>query len=639
MQNKGYPADWLYQLKQRNNIVSVISKYVRLEKKGNKYWACCPFHNEKTPSFAVSEDEGFYYCFGCKESGDVISFVMKYESCDFAEAVEILAKNAGMEVPEFVGDKEILEKKKLKERILKLLDATYKHYQENLYLPAAKPAQEYIKKRNFTRHELEDFKMGYAVDWNEMINYLHSKGFTYKEMVEAGVARHNDRKREENAVAKEHELDSKEMQLEENDEEKILNDENDKTKSSIEEPERVSGDYYDVMGKRLVFPIFNSLNECIGFSARVLGDSDYAKYKNTAETLVFQKGRVVFGINLVKALKQKSGLDKIIIVEGQIDVIAMHKAGFKSTVACMGTALTKENAHELKKLSDNVVLCFDGDTAGIKATIRSIDILKEEGFNVTIVSLPDKHDPDEILKEYGKDYLSNLINNALPITDYLLQYEQKNYDLSKPDEKGKFTVAALGHIAKLKSNSEEEPYLDKVKDLTNIPIDVLRRDLQKIKGGQALKSDKNITDKVLISRENGNIKAIKFILSSLIYKKDFVDKNIDYKKLLPHYRDIIEKTYENIPISSYFDYFDVDKTPILKDCIGMNFEEYKGMEKRYFDECLWSLAKQELENKKAELARKSDESRDLAEKAKIMQEVININKSLKERKMEDFYVR
>ena len=167
----------------------------------------------------------------------------------------------------------------------------------------------------------------------------------------------------------------------------------------------------------------------------------------------------------------------------------------------------------------------------------------------------------------------------------------------------------------------------------------MRRDLQKIKGGQASKSDKNITDNVLISRENGNIKAIKFILSSLIYKKDFVDKRIDYKKLLPRYVDIIEKTYENIPISSYFDYFDVAKTPILKDCIGMNFEEYKGMEKRYFDECLWSLAKQELENKNAELAKKADESRDLSEKAKIMQEVVNVNKSLKERKMEDFYVR
>lgn len=592
MQNKGYPADWLYQLKQRNDIVSIIGRYVHLEKKGGRFWGCCPFHNEKTPSFTVSGDEGFFYCFGCKESGDVISFVMKYESCDFAEAVKILAKNANMEIPEFTGEKEIVEKKHKKERILKLLDATYKHYQENLYLPVAKPAQDYIKTRGFTRQELNDFKMGYSINWTELLDYLKGQGFTYQEMVDAGVAQKKD------------------------------------------------DHYYDVMAGRLVFPIFNSFNECIGFSARVLGQSDFAKYKNTAETLVFQKGRVVFAINLVKALKQKGGLDKIIIVEGQIDVIAMHRAGFKSTVACMGTALTKENAHELKKLSNNVVLCFDGDSAGVKATLRSIDILKDEGFNVTIVSLPDKHDPDEILKEYGKEYLENLIDNALPITDYLIKYEQSNFNLDKPDERGKFAVQALRHIAKLKSDSEEEPYLDKLRDLTGIPIDVLRRDISKIKGEKVdAKSDKNITDSVLISRENGNIKAIKFILSSLIYNKDFVNKKIDYKKLLPRYSEVIEKAGEHLPITSYFDYFDVESMPILKDCINMNFAEYEENGKRYFDECLWSLVNQELINRQQELTEKYKQCEDSAQRMEIMQELSNVSKSLREKKLEDFYVR
>lgn len=592
MQNKGYPADWLYQLKQRNDIVSIIGRYVHLEKKGGRFWGCCPFHNEKTPSFTVSGDEGFFYCFGCKESGDVISFVMKYESCDFAEAVKILARNANMEIPEFTGEKEIVEKKHKKERILKLLDATYKHYQENLYLPVAKPAQDYIKTRGFTRQELNDFKMGYSINWTELLDYLKGQGFTYQEMVDAGVAQKKD------------------------------------------------DHYYDVMAGRLVFPIFNSFNECVGFSARVLGQSDFAKYKNTAETLVFQKGRVVFAINLVKALKQKGGLDKIIIVEGQIDVIAMHRAGFKSTVACMGTALTKENAHELKKLSNNVVLCFDGDSAGVKATLRSIDILKDEGFNVTIVSLPDKHDPDEILKEYGKEYLENLIDNALPITDYLIKYEQSNFNLDKPDERGKFAVQALRHIAKLKSDSEEEPYLDKLRDLTGIPIDVLRRDISKIKGEKVdAKSDKNITDSVLISRENGNIKAIKFILSSLIYNKDFVNKKIDYKKLLPRYSEVIEKAGEHLPITSYFDYFDVESMPILKDCINMNFAEYEENGKRYFDECLWSLVNQELINRQQELTEKYKQCGDSAQRMEIMQELSNVSKSLREKKLEDFYVR
>ena len=223
MQNKGYPADWLAELKQRNNIVSVVGKYIHLDKKGSKYWACCPFHNEKTPSFTVSEDDGFFYCFGCKESGDVISFVQKYESCDFPQAVEILAKQANMEIPEFRGEKEVVEKKQKRERILALLDFAYKHYMKNLYLPQAKPAQDYIKQRGFTRRELEDFKMGYSLNWNELIEALRRQGFTYSEMMDAGVAQ---------------------------------------TKNNH---------YYDVMAERLVFPIFNSFGECVGFSARVLG--------------------------------------------------------------------------------------------------------------------------------------------------------------------------------------------------------------------------------------------------------------------------------------------------------------------------------------------------------------------------------
>ena len=194
MRNRGYSADWLYELKQKNNIVSIVSKYVRLEKKGSKFWGCCPFHNEKTPSFTVDEGAGLFYCFGCKESGDVISFVQKYESCDFYEAVKILAKNAGMEVPEFNGDQDVIEKKKSRERVLKMLDDSYKHYMANLYEKDAKPAQDYVKKRGFTRHELEDFKIGYAKDWTDLVKYLKGLGYTYKEMQEGGsIGCKNDR--------------------------------------------------------------------------------------------------------------------------------------------------------------------------------------------------------------------------------------------------------------------------------------------------------------------------------------------------------------------------------------------------------------------------------------------------------------
>lgn len=592
MQNKGYPTNWLYDLKQRNNIVSVIGKYIHLDKKGENYWACCPFHNEKTPSFAVNEDEGYYHCFGCKESGDVISFIMKYESCDFMEAVKILAKNANMEIPEFVGEKEIIQQKKTKEIILNLLEDAYKHYQENLYVKEALPAQNYIKKRGFNKHDLEDFKIGYSINRNEIIDYLTKKKFTIAQMLEAGLI---------------------------------------KTKNHIN---------YDVQAGRLVFPIFNSFNECIGFSSRLLENADFAKYINTADTLVFKKGKVVFGINLVKKLKQQSGLDRIIVVEGQIDVIAMHRAGFKSTVACMGTALTKENAHELKKLSNNITLCFDGDYAGVKATIKSIDILKEEGFNILVVALPGGHDPDEIIKEKGKEYLKNLIDNALPVTDYLINVELQNYDLSKADEKGEFATAVLKHISKIGSNSEEEPYLDKLRDLTSIPIDILRRDLDKIKNGQVIiKNNEKSAETVLITRENGNIRAIKFILSSLIFRKEFVDKKIDYRKLLPKYNEIIDKAEEGIKISSYYDYFDVDNMPMLKDCINLDFSEYKGREKQYFQESVWNIAYQELLNKRNKIIEEFKNCQSIEQRNSISQQLNIITKAINQKSLEDFYVR
>ena len=592
MQNKGYPTNWLYDLKQRNNIVSVIGKYIHLDKKGENYWACCPFHNEKTPSFAVNEDEGYYHCFGCKESGDVISFIMKYESCDFMEAVKILAKNANMEIPEFVGEKEIIQQKKTKEIILNLLEDAYKHYQENLYAKEAVPAQNYIKKRGFNKHDLEDFKIGYSINRNEIIDYLTKKKFTIAQMLEAGLI---------------------------------------KTKNNIN---------YDVQAGRLVFPIFNSFNECIGFSSRLLENADFAKYINTADTLVFKKGKVVFGINLVKKLKQQSGLDRIIVVEGQIDVIAMHRAGFKSTVACMGTALTKENAHELKKLSNNITLCFDGDYAGVKATIKSIDILKEEGFNILVVALPGGHDPDEIIKEKGKEYLKNLIDNALPVTDYLINVELQNYDLSKADEKGEFATAVLKHISKIGSNSEEEPYLDKLRDLTSIPIDILRRDLDKIKNGQVIiKNNEKSAETVLITRENGNIRAIKFILSSLIFRKEFVDKKIDYRKLLPKYKEIIDKAEEGVKISSYYDYFGVYNIPMLKDCINLDFSEYKGREKQYFQESVWNVAYQELLNKRNKIIEEFKNCQSIEQRNSISQQLNIITKAINQKSLEDFYVR
>lgn len=593
MQNKGFPTDWLYQLKQKSNIVSIIERYVRLEKKGRKYWGCCPFHSEKTPSFSVSEDEGLFYCFGCKESGDVISFVMKYESCDFYEAVKILAKNAGMEVPEFSGEKEVIKQKKNKERLIRLLDSARLHYQQNLLLPQAKPAQEYIKMRQFNRKTLEDFKLGYSLNFKEIIDYLKSQGFSLQEMKQAGIVQEKN------------------------------------------------GYFYDVFAGRLMFPIFNSFGECVGFSARVLGQADFAKYINTAETLLFKKGRVVYGIDLVKKLKQQGKLDKIIIVEGQIDVIAMHKAGFNNTVACMGTALTKENAHELKKLSNNVVLMFDGDTAGQKATYRSLDILRDEGFSVKVALMPEKLDPDEILKTQGSQKISEIVGNALDPMDYLIESELKKYDLSNPRDKSEFIKQILLQISKIDSFSEEDIYLGKLRSLTNVPIDILRRDLEKEKNGQqtAVYQREKDRQEVLTSRENGNIKAVKFILASLMHGKDYVDKKIDYIRLLPKQSEIVELSQKHIPLSSYYDYFDVDNNPLVKDCINYDFTVYQTNGQKYFEECVWLIASQILQAKQTMLTNQFKLCSDLTQRQAIMKELSEVTNNLRTKNLEEFYVK
>lgn len=591
MQNKGFPADWLYQLKQKNNIVSVVERYVHLEKKGRNYWGCCPFHNEKTPSFSVSEDEGLFYCFGCKESGDVISFVMKYESCDFYEAVKILAKNAGMEVPEFTGDKDIIVKKKNQERLSKLLSEASKHYQENLLKPEAKPAQDYIKTRLFNRKTLEDFKLGYSIDRHEIINHLKSKGFTLKEMIDAGVIG------EKNSY------------------------------------------HYDIYAQRLIFPICNSFGDCIGFSARVLGQSDFAKYINTAETQLFKKGRVVYGIDLVKKLKQQGALNQIIIVEGQIDVIAMHKAGFNNTVACMGTALTKENAHELKKLSNNVVLMFDGDGAGQKATYRSLDILREEGFSVKVACMPEKLDPDEILKMYGNEKINEIVNSALPPMDFIIKCEREKFDLNDSVGKSSFIKEMLKYLKKLDSYAEEDIYLTKIKDITNVPIDILRRDLSKEKGENKILQPKKEDENVLISRENGNIRAVKFVLASIIHNKDFVNKKIDYSLLMPKESEILNLAQKNIPLSSYYDYFDVDNNTLIKECLNYDFSLYEDNGKKYFEECLWAIASNILLERQTELSKQFKECKDISERQIIMKKLNDVTISLKEKSMEEFYVK
>ncbi|MGN1201484.1 MAG: DNA primase [Candidatus Caccovivens sp.] len=589
MQSRGFPVDWLTELKRKNDLVSIASNYLKLEQKGSRFWACCPFHNEKTPSFAIS-NEGIYHCFGCKESGDVIKFVQKMENVDFLDAVKILADKVGMQLPELQSSDKRKENQKQKERMLSALDYAYKHYMENLYNKDAKVAQDYIKQRKFTRRELEDFKIGYSKNWTDIVQYLKSKGFSEKEMLDAGICQ-----------------------------------------------KKSGGDnVIDAYGGRLIFPIFNAFNECVGFSGRTLEKNpEFAKYKNTAETLVFQKRKIVFGINILKAQKQQQLVDKIILVEGQMDVIAMHKAGFKSTVACMGTALTQEHVQELKRYSSNIYLCFDGDGAGTKATLHAIEMFRNENVNLKVVRYTGGKDPDEVLNNLGKEKLQEFIDNAMPYMEFLIEYYRSKHDLKNAEEKGKFVKEILAEIKKLGSETLFEPYLEKIRDITKIPLDILRRDINVHSEKPTItKKETNQT-----SSEKSDDKAVKYILASLLHKKSVVDDKIDYRRLLEGYEWYLDIIDQNLPLSSIFDIEGASEDDFLMDIVNFNFSLFENDEERYFKECLWKVAEQVLKKMQAKLNEEYKVSEDLDKRAEIAKKMGKIVMQLNSKSLEEFNVR
>lgn len=586
---------WLEELKSKCDIVSVMSKYCHLVQKGRMYWTCCPFHMEKTPSMCVYDYEQVYHCYGCKEHGDVVKFVQKIESCDFMQAVELLAKSVGMEVPNFsTTDASGIEKrKKDKDLALEILNEAKNHYIQNLYLPVAKPAQEYIKKRLLTKKELDDFGIGYSVNYNELPDYLISKGYTYEQMKAVGLVEKGDK------------------------------------------------GYYDVFAYRLMFPLFNVYNECVGFSARILtNDKTKAKYRNSTQTIVFDKSNTIFGLNLVRSLKAKQAIDNIIIVEGQMDVIAMHKAGFKNSVACLGTAFTPKHAKQLKLISNNVVVCLDGDSAGLNAANKIVDVLADNGFSVRVVQLPEGKDPDEYIKEYGTNSMQSQIDNAIDYIDFQIDFLSRGVDFSKSDEKAKFVRQAISLLDKLSSNSEKQIYIKHIKEKSGVPTDILQQDI--FKRGTIKSVKPQLDNKEISNLEDGTNKAIKFILASMMYKQNYVDYSFNLKKYLKNdtyiklYDIIMQKYSENklFKVSMLYDDFDFDSEPNLVDIVNYNFEN-NGNNETYYKECLWNIIEKDLKFKQADLNEKYLKEQDNNERKKILLEISDITKKLKNKIMED----
>jgi len=368
------------ELRQRLSLVDVISRRVPLTKKGQNYWGCCPFHNEKTPSFSVNEDKGFYHCFGCGEHGDIISFIMKSENLGFVEAIKELADMAGLKMPEY--KKKTQEQIDAEENYIKITDDAAKIYQDLLYKDAGKHALEYIKNRGFSDEMIKKYRIGYAPKNNIISSKFNN--IKREKLLSTGLVR--------------------------------------------------IGDFgpYDFFRDKLMFPIFNAHNQIVAFSGRSLDGSE-PKYINTPDTELFHKRQTIFGFNFAREAIHRA--NRSIIVEGQIDAIQMQNHGFSETVAPLGTALTEDHIAILCKSNRNIVFCFDGDNAGQKAAIRACALVLpflRDNSSVKFAFVSGGKDPDEILKNHGESAMRKIIDSATPLTDFLWQSVNKNYLVNTP---------------------------------------------------------------------------------------------------------------------------------------------------------------------------------------------------------------
>ena len=398
------PDRFLDELIARIDIVDLVSESVRLTKKGRNYWGLCPFHSEKTPSFSVSADKQIYKCFGCGKGGGAINFVMELDNLPFRDAVALLAKRAGLEVPDSGSSAGAKERR---EKLLTINKQAARTFHRWLYAPEGADGLAYLQRRGLSRRTLTSFGLGFAPNrWDALIQELGQQGYDKRDLLDAGLAVSNQ-----------------------------------------------DGRIYDRFRNRVMFPIIDIRGEVIGFGGRVMDDST-PKYLNSPDTPVYNKSRNVFALNIAK--KSKAG--RVIRTEGYMDTISLHQAGFDSAVASLGTALTPEHAQLLSRYFPEAIIAYDGDGAGVSATQRAIPLLERAGMKVRVLRVTGAKDPDEFIKQFGRDAFLRLLDQSENQVDYRLEQIRKKYDLSDDSQKVGFLQEAAQLLSSLPSAVEREIY-------------------------------------------------------------------------------------------------------------------------------------------------------------------------------------
>lgn len=580
--------DFLRTLKDKLNIVDIAGGYFSLEKRGSNYWACCPFHHEKTASFSINESGQFYHCFGCGASGDVIKLVSEMESLDFMDTVKLLAERAGLQMPQTAVDsRRTAENKRRRDTILKIMNDCAHFYLDNLNSGNADAHIQYILNRKIPANVVRSFGLGASLNFDELPRFLLRKGYSKQDILDSGTVN------------------------------------------------EVKGRLVDAQGGRLIFPIINALDEVVAFGGRILGKADFAKYKNTKETVVFNKSKTLYNINLLKKLKRSQTIKEVIMVEGYMDAISLYSSGFKNVVASMGTSLTQDQARLIKRYTDTVLISYDGDAAGQKANLRGLDILKGEGLNVKVVPLPDGLDPDDVIKQRGAEGYRQCLEAAMPLIDYKLLVLEKSYDLEKSEDKRRFVAEAIKIIKTADSAAEQEDLLKKLRDKTGYTYESLNRDLASSPSQLEIKPD---VREERSDNASASLKASRFVIAGLLFGADYT-KDTDISQI-PFVNDIhvILAKYvlskrmlgERIHLSEIFEFFE-ENSPEYEE-LGriLDYSDGSGLEgavaeKYYFDSIL-KLKLDFIDGEVGELSKKLGAVSDIDERNKLAQRITELIK-------------
>lgn len=583
-----YSDELIEEIRTNNDIVDVISKYVTLKRSGRNFFGLCPFHKEKSPSFAVSPDKQIFHCFGCGAGGNVIHFISKIEGLDFKDTLELLANRANIELPTLENSEDD-KTARLKSKVYEINKIAAEFYHENLYKPTSKMAQEYIKKRKLDNRTLKAFLIGYAGNFNELYLLLKQKGFTEEEMLASSLVKRTD-----------------------------------------------NGGYMDSFRKRLMFPIQDVRERVIAFGGRVLDDSK-PKYINSPENIVYSKGRNLFGLNVAK----KHDTKRIIIVEGYMDAISLYQRGITNVVASLGTAMTESQGRLLRRHSEQVILGYDADGAGQAAILRGMEILQNLGCDIRVLQIEGAKDPDEYVLKYGPERFQRCVDNSISLVEFKVKVLLKELNIENTNDKIKFLNEIAKILSKITNQIEREIYVDKIAREYKISKEAIYAEINKLiyndnQGSKKL--EKKVITMELKEESKTNIsestlKKEKLVIYLLIneYSKSYekIAKLITLNDIQDETnRQILKKMYEefqkgNINTNQIVDWFQDEN--IISRITEIMAEDFEITDvNKAIDDLINVYEKQKLVNRRNEILKQLDTEKNVENMKELEKELNDI---------------